>query len=272
MAEIRKEDFTSPACSCGNTGSVPGGRINLVRVRDRLDALQASGDSAGALRLLDYWLAEARGNGDQPGEILIENEYIGFHRKAGEGGPALAHGERALRLLAEYGLEGTVTAGTTRINLATACTAFGETEKAWALFREAREIYEKNLPRDDSRLGGLYNNMGLCAADLGFFSEGKALYADALRIMEGIPNGEGEMAITCLNLADLISAESEGAESEEDLIRAAEETETLVDRAWQLLNTPGLPRNAWYRYICEKCAPVMAHYGRLEEAKSLSER
>ena len=272
MADFRKEDAESPACACGNSGSVPGGRINLVRVRDRLDALEASGDSAGALRLLDYWLAEARANRDQLGEILIENEYVGFHRKAGEGGPALSHGERALRLLSEYGLEGTVAAGTTRINLATACTAFGKPETAWALFREAREIYEKNLPRDDSRLGGLYNNMALCAASLGLFPEGKALYADALRIMEGIPHGEGEMAITCLNLADLISAESEGTESEEDLVRAAEETERLVDRAWQLLNTPDLPRNAWYRFICEKCAPVMAHYGRLEEAKALSER
>ena len=267
-----EDPFEPLKCACGNRGSVPGGRINLMRVRDRLDELEAAGDGAGAVRLLDYWLEEARSVGDQTGEILIENEYVGFYRKAGQGEPALTHGERAMALLPEYGLEGTVTAGTTRINLATACTAFDLPERAWTLFAEARALYEDALPPGDGRLGGLYNNMGLCAIRLGLYREGRELFALALRTMEGIPGGEGERAITCLNLADLISAEADGAEDEDSLIRAAEETEALVEQAWQLLNEPTLSRDAYYRFICGKCAPVMAHYGRLEEAEELRRR
>ena len=50
------------------------------------------------------------------------------------------------------------------------------------------------------------------------------------------------------------------------------ETERLVERAWALLNTSTLPRDAAYRFICEKCAPVMAHYGRLDWAEELRRR
>ena len=177
-----------------------------------------------------------------------------------------------MELLGLYGLEGTVTAGTTRINLATACTAFDRPERAWTLFSEARTIYEAALPPRDGRLGGLYNNMGLCALSLKRFSEGRMLFDRALRTMEGVSGGEGERAVTCLNLADLISAEADGAEDEDSLIRAAEETEALVEQAWQLLNEPTLSRDAYYRFICGKCAPVMAHYGRLEEAEELRRR
>ena len=259
-------------CACGNPGAKPGGRIEIDRVRERLDALQEAGDGAGAVRLLDYWLAEAVSVGDRTGEVLVENEYVGFFRKAGNGEAALSHGERAMALLLRYGLEDTVTAGTTRINLATACTAFGRPERAWELFTEARALYEARLDPADGRLGGLYNNMGLCAQALGRWSEGRALYERALAVMEKIPGGEGERAVTCLNWADLASAEADAVGTEEALIRAAEETEALVERAWALLNDPALPRDAYYRFICGKCAPVMAHYGRLEEAETLRRR
>ena len=272
MADFRKEDYDLELCACGNTGSVPGGRINLTRVRERLDALEEAGDTEGAVRLLDYWLEEAREIRDRVGETLIENEYVGLYRKAGRGEESLRHGERALSLLEEYGLENTVMAGTTRINVATACTAFDRPERGMALFEDAREIYEGALAPDDGRLGGLYNNMGLCAAGLGRFAEGRKLYEQALQAVARTRDGEGEAAMTCLNLADLVSAEAEGREDEDALIQAAEETERLVEKAWMLLNTPSLPHDSYYRFICDKCAPVMAHYGRLDYAEELEKR
>ncbi len=272
MAGNGRERDDLEQCACGNEGSRPGGRINMMRVRERLDQLEDANRIPEAERLLEYWLAEARQNGDRVGEILVENEFVGLYRKNGPGEKALAHGERAMAALKEEGLEDTVMAGTTRINLATACVAMGRQERAMALFEEARALYEAQLPPQDSRLGGLYNNMGLCAMALGRWAEGRALFARALAVMERVPDGEGEMAITCLNLADLVSAEAEGQEDEDSLIRAAEETEALVDRAWELLNTPTLPRDAADRFLCSKCAPVMAYYGRLEEARLLRER
>ena len=272
MAENRNENEVLECSACGNRGSIPGGRIPIARIREKLDTLEEAGDEEGAVRLLNYWIAEARSVGDQTGEALAENEFIGMYRKAGKGGEALAHGERAMKLIAACGLEETVTAGTTRINLATACTAFGVADRAWKLFGEAQAIYEARLDPEDGRLGGLYNNMGLCATALRKYREGRAFFGRALEVMSHVPAGEGEAAVSCLNLADLVSAEAEENGDEDSLIRAAEETESLVDRAWELLNTPTLPRDGYYRFICGKCAPVMAHYGRLEQADELQAR
>ena len=272
MAEREKNGQEGIFCACGNRGDVPGERVNLRRIREKLDALEAAGDTEGAARLLNYWIAEAQFIGDRTGEALLENEFVGMYRKAGRGAEALRHGDRALSLLEAGGLEDTVTAGTTRINVATACTAFGQEERACLLFEQARKIYEARLDATDERLGGLYNNMGLCMISLGRFAEGRQLFDQALAVMSTVPCGEGEAAVTCLNLADLSSAEAEAAGDEESLIRAAEETERLVERAWALLNTSTLPRDAAYRFICEKCAPVMAHYGRLDWAEALRKR
>lgn len=271
MAEYRMSpagtEYDPPCC-----GSATGERIPIARVREKLDALEAAGDAEGALRLLNYWLEEARSAGDQTGEALVENEFVGLYRKAGQGEPALDHGARALELLAVSGLEGTVTAGTTRINVATACVAFGRPEQARILFEEARKIYEARLDPQDGRLGGLYNNMGLCMIPLKRFAEGRELFQQALQVMSTVPNGEGEAAVTCLNLADLASAEADAAGNEDALIHAAEETENLVEKAWKFLNTPALPRDGYYRFICRKCSPVMAYYGRLDQAEELRSR
>ena len=267
-----EERFENPQCACGNRGARPGSRIEIGRVRERLDQLQDAGDSAGAERLLDYWLAEARQAGDQTGEILIENEYVGFFRKTDRGDEALAHGERGMALLAEAGMEDTVTAATTRINLATACVAFRQPERGMKLFREARELYERLLKPEDSRLAGLYNNMGLCAAELGAWTEGRELFRKALAMGEKTPEGKGEAAITCLNMADLVSAEYAEAEDEESLTHAAEEIDALTERAWRLLNAEDLPRDDYYRFICGKCAPVFGYYGCLEYQEELEKR
>ena len=35
----------------------------------------------------------------------------------------------------------------------------------------------------------------------------------------------------------------------------------LMDRALELLETPSLPRDGYYDFVREKCAPAFAHYG-----------
>ncbi len=243
----------------------------MNRVRRKLDELQGAGDERGAARLLEYWLAEARQASDSVGETLVENEFVGFFRKAGRGEEALAHADRAVSLLGEYGLEDTIMAGTTRINAATACTAFGLPEKAMLLFREARTIYENLLTEEDSRLGGLYNNMGLCAMRLSRYDEARRLFEKALAAVRRIPGNEAEQAVTLLNMADLVNEEAGGGD-EDALIAAAEETERLCDEAWNLLDSPSLPRDEDYRFYCSKCAPVFGHYGYLDRERQLLAR
>jgi tetratricopeptide (TPR) repeat protein len=155
--------------------------------------------------------------------------------------------------------------GTTLINAATAYKAFGAPAQALPLYERARTLYESLLSPDDSRLGGLYNNMALALTELGEYRRAEALYRRALEVMEKAPRGALETAITWCNLADLSCAEL-GQEAGEARISAC------LDKAQTLLDDDTLPRNAYYAFVCEKCAPTFAYYGFFRAAQALSRR
>ena len=98
------------------------------RIAEKLDEYMSRRDYAGAERHLLYWLAEAQAGKDLRGELMLRNELIGYYRKTGERDKALPQIDRALSLLEEMDYTGTVSAGTTCVNAATALNAFGENE------------------------------------------------------------------------------------------------------------------------------------------------
>jgi tetratricopeptide (TPR) repeat protein len=179
---------------------------------------------------------------------------MGLHRKCGRRDEALAAADEALALVESLGLAGSVSAGTTLINAATVCKAFGMAERALPLFARARELYEAHLAPDDRRLGGLYNNMGLALADLERYAEARDCYGRAAAVMDRVPDGQLDKAVTLLNLADL-------EESERGPLEAEEAVSALLAEAEALIDTPSLPRDGYYAFVCEKCAPVFGHYG-----------
>jgi hypothetical protein len=103
--------------------------------------------------------------------------------------------------------------------------------------------------------------MALALADTGEFAYAEELYGRALCVMENAPGGEPEQAITHLNLADLYALENANAK-----IGAQLET------ARSLLEKCASSSDANYAFVCSKCAPVFAHYGMAEYAKTLEER
>ncbi|MBO7548809.1 MAG: hypothetical protein J6T77_02470, partial [Clostridia bacterium] len=68
-------------------------------------------------------------------------------------------------------------------------------------------------------------------------------------------------AITHLNLADLYALENENAKTGPEL-----------EKARALLENSAASSDANYAFVCSKCAPVFAHYGMAEYAKTLEER
>ena len=136
--------------------------IPQERIIRKMDEYMSRRDYAGAERHLKYWLEEAKLGNDRRGELLIRNELVGHFRKTGNREEALKNGERALDLLKELGFEDSVSGGTTYVNMATACNAFGENERAMELFENARRTYEADRETRPDLLGGLYNNMALC--------------------------------------------------------------------------------------------------------------
>ena len=264
---MEREDYLDPACPlCGRPGETETARpVPMGRVLEKLAALEAANDREGAGRHLRYWLAEAEQIADERAQLSLNNELMGHCRMRGEGEKALAHAARALELVERLGMEETITAGTTWVNAGTVREAFGDPEGGLRCFERARENYERSLPPDDPRLGGLYNNMGLALTALARYREAEDVFRRALSVMARRPGGEPERAVTLLNLADAAEAEL-GPEAAEPVVAG------YLDEAAALLDADGPERNAAYAFFCEKCAPVFGYYGYFAKEAELRER
>lgn len=276
--------------------------IPQQRIIEKMDDYMSRRDYAGAERHLLYWLEEAVQGQDLRGQLLIRNELIGHYRKTADREHALENIEKALHLLAQMDFGDSISAGTTFVNAATACSAFEENERAMELFEKARQIYEADSSTEPQLLGGLYNNMALTCVSVAkerieraanaksgegaanaesgegaadaenggeesrdWFRRAFALYDKALGQMRQVPNGELEQAITWLNMADALEGR-DGPEAAEHQI-----TE-LLDRAYDLLQTPSVPRDGYYAFVCEKCAPTFSYYGYFLAAEELQKQ
>ena len=264
---LEPEDYLEPACVlCGTPhGMTPELKpVPQQRIVEKMDEYMARRDYAGAERHLLYWLEEARLGLDERGELMLHNELVGHYRKVGNRDEALTHGREALTLVERLGMGGTISSGTTYVNVATAMDAFGEDETAIELFERARTAYE-SCGAAPELLGGLYNNMALTCVKLGRFDEARELYGLALAQMAKVEGGELEQAITYLNMADAAVAEH-GMEA------AEAEVYELLDKAAELFDTTAAPRDGYYAFVCEKCAPTFAHYGYFIVAEDLEAR
>lgn len=262
------EDYIEPRCLlCDEPyGAAPTVKpIPQQRIIEKMNDYMSRRDYAGAERHLLYWLEEAKLGGDLRGQLLVQNELVGHYRKVGDKARSLSAGDAALWLLGELGFEGTISSGTTYTNVATACNAFGENERSLSLFEKAQAVYE-SIPRTAPELlGGLYNNMALTCNALGRYDEALALYEKAMVQMDKVSSGKLEQAITCLNMANTVE-DQVGMEQGEARIFA------LVERAYELLNDPAAPRDGYYAFVCEKCAPSFSYYGYFLAAQELNHR
>ena len=239
-------------------------RISIDRILDKLDEYLNKNDYVGAERHLLYWRGEAELCRDHKAELLVCNELMGLYRKLSRRDDALKCVSAALLKIESLEIAGQVGAATTFLNCATVYKAFGEPQRSIELFETAKAVYEKELDENDSRKGGLYNNMALTLVDLGRYSEAEEAYRKAIAIMEKNAGGELEVAITYLNMAS-------AAESELGLLEADERIQSLMDKAQQILDTYE-DRDGYYAFVCEKCASVFRYYGRFFYADELENR
>lgn len=264
---LEREAYTEPRCPLSppaRAGS-QGHSIPRNRVLEKLDQYLARRDYPGAERHLVYWLEEARQNGDEEGAFLVLNELMGLYRKLNREEEAIACAQEALALSHSLDLDKGPSGATCLVNAATVLEAFGRYDAALSHFEAAQELYEALLPANDPRLGGLYNNMGLCLSALGRYEEALCLYRRAMAIMETAPYGPWEQAVTCLNMANTL-------EKQKGLEAGAEEIEALMEEAWTRLDLPSPVRDGYHAFVCEKCAPTFSYYGYFAYAGELKKR
>lgn len=264
---IDREDYEEPRCPFDTSAYAPQPPVESVpiqRIIEKLDEHLGRNDYESAEKLLRYWVMEAENGRDEKGLFSLKNEMMGLYRKLGKEEEAIACAAEALELMDKLEYGDTVSGGTCLVNSATVYKAFGRAEEAMPLFEKAESIYRSVLGPSDPQMGALYNNMGLALIDLGRFDDASMAFAKALNIMEKADQGELECAITYLNMADaLVASGREGAD---------EQVTALVERAHNLLDTPGLRQDGYYAFVLEKCAPIFGYYGMSEWEDDLKER
>ena len=263
---LTPEDYAEPRCLlCDDPyGVTPKAKpVPQQRIIQKMNEYMSHRDYEGAERHLKYWLEEAILGYDKGGELMIRNELIGHFRKTSNKEGAFENAEKALELLKELDFEGTVSAGTTYINIATAFNSFSENEKAIELFEKAKKAYESSERTTPSLLGGLYNNMALTLVSLGRHEEAFELYEKALGVMENVEGGALEQAITYLNMADALEARDGSEKSENQIFE-------WVDKAYELLTESDVKHDGYYAFVCEKCAPSFSYYGYFLAANELN--
>ena len=314
---LKPDDYIEPRCVL--CGPVPGQDSAVMpvpqqRIIAKMDEYMSRRDYDGAERHLLYWLEEARAGNDKGGELMIAGELAGHYRKTGNKVEAFKFAELSVKLVGELGMEGTVSAGTAFTNAATVYNAFGENEHSIGLLRKARAVFEaaprRNGAGEDSRrgaeggasgqgaagagvspqfLGGLYNNMALAETALGHYPEAEELYGKALQVMETVPGGEPEQAITWLNMVQTVvtACGMEDEAAEKRIGDYLEHAEALLDKVWKEVSGSADPgadaeavsaasvspaRKGYAAFVFEKCAPMFLQCGWFAVSKELKKR
>lgn len=227
-----------------------------------LDALYAQNRESEAQSYLERWRAEAAEKGDWRAELSMISELLGQYRRSMDAPKGLAAVDAALELIKTHRMGRTVSGATVLLNAATTLGCFGEHEDALPIFRHVSRVYADNLDPGDYRFAGLYNNMAQSHAALGQTEEAEPLFEAAIRILEKLPSGGGEIAVTLCSMAEMYDRQ----DVEDARIAPA------LERAWDALEDPALPRDAYYAFMASKCLPVFDRLGFFLYAHELKER
>ncbi len=270
---LDKNDYMEPCCPFDTdfykepTEMKPTGHISVSEMIAQIDRLTLRGDKAAIERVLKEYERDAKAFGDIRGELTVQNELIGHYRMANNREKGLAAVERALELLKNADMSGSVSLGTILLNAATALRAFGESERALPLYADACRAYADHLPAEDVRFAGLYNNMASAYDDIGEVSQAENYYNRAISILKKHPEDNGcmlDMAVSYLNLA--LHFHSYNSEDE----RITE----YADKAVQILESPTLSHDGYFAHTAEKCADGFSYLGYFffgEKLKTLAE-
>ncbi len=251
--------------SCGYkliTKASPKGRIDVRRFIDKLDEFFDKNDMAGAGNHLTYWRQEAASLGDLSGELTVVSEQIGYFRKTLDERNATEAISRGFSLIEALQNSDTVSAATVFLNSATTLKAFGKAAEAVGLYEKALSIYKRELPEDDTRFGGLYNNYGLALVDLCEYEKAEELYKKAIEIMLKSEKGKCDAAITFINMAYLYNSDSRWG---------ILDIEKCLTEAKRLLGDEKNIKNGYYAFVLSKCAPAFRDFCDEETAKIMED-
>ena len=190
------------------------------------------------------------------------SELLGYHRRDGDREKDMAAVNGSLDLLRLHRMGATVSGATVLLNAATTLKCFGRAKESIPIFEHVARVYGDNLDPTDYRFAGLYNNMGLSYEDEEDYLQAERCFRLALQVIAHSRNPQNELAVTCCNLAELYDRQ----DPEDPRIGE------YMEKAWDYLNDPALPRNGYHAFTISKCAPSFDYFGYFLYSRELKER
>ena len=236
--------------------------IDVPAVIEKLDSLYNAGREKEALVLLEQTRDEARARVDWRGELSMLSELLGYHRRDGDREKAMAAVNGSLDLIRLHRMGATVSGATVLLNAATTLKCFGRAKESIPIFEHVARVYGDNLDPTDYRFAGLYNNMGLSYEDEEDYLQAERCFRLALQVIAHSRNPQNELAVTCCNLAELYDRQ----DPEDPRIGE------YMEKAWDYLNDPALPRNGYHAFTISKCASSFDYFGYFLYSRELKER
>lgn len=196
--------------------------MDINKILNELDRLFATGQPEKAGEFLTSNYHAAMSENDLSSALTILNELIGYYRVTTQFEKAKQTIQNIYELISEMKLSGTVTEGTSLLNIATVYRAMGDIENAEQCYLKAENIYMAQLDRNDYRMAGLYNNMSLMYQEQECFDKAISCLKKAMAVIIKIPGAEIETAVTHTNLGQIYCKTGEFDKAKEELDSAEE--------------------------------------------------
>jgi len=133
--------------------------MDVKDMLNQLDYLYNMGDLKEAERRLISWLDQALNSRNYGAALTFYNEMEGLYRTTGRATQAAEISDKALLLIEQMGLLGTVHHATTLLNGATANRWALNLDKALDMYQQAAEIYRTLDLKNSYLMASLYNNI-----------------------------------------------------------------------------------------------------------------
>ena len=214
-----------------------------------------------AERLLVCKLEEAKEQEDWNAQLQFLNQQIDFYRlrnKKELGEEAILN---AIAVGKEKKEEKVLLYANTLVNAGKAIRDFGDAKRAVELYEEAYEIYKEQFHENDYRFAAFYNHMGVACEEVGRFEDAEQCFNKAIVIMERLPRGEVELALTHVNLACVYHQAGRN-----------EKMEFHLHKAEQYFDSDNVMRGGYYAHACITCAEKLEKLGYQKEVEQLKER
>lgn len=211
MAAPKPEPGTLGGRDGSTSDYVKGGDLpdfDPQRFLSGLDAIYSRHEGASkAEPYMTHALEQAAETGDEPGQLTVINELMGFYRSQSrhEDNIRLAHA--SLDLALHMGLEGTTQWLAVLINAATAMRAAGHYDESLELYEQALSASTTAPDADPRNIAALHNNLSMLyseTGDLGNALEELRKALDMITLASPDPANDIDIATTKTNIALLL--------------------------------------------------------------------